>query len=154
MVADQKLIIITAKALREQCYGQYEGKSYEEFQSALHESLEQYDKSNDEKKLHFQLEEGMETDAEAASRFMTFIRKISADYTDKTILIVSHGDIIRYFLIHIGYATYNQFSDRPIDNCGYIKIQSHGIDFMVKKTKGIHLNFKRYLFRTSPQEVV
>ena len=151
---ERKLAIKTTQALREQCYGKYEGQPYEVIQSELKELLEEYERLNDGEKWHFQLEEGMETDAQAGSRFITFIREIAVAYPTKTILLVSHGDVIKYFLIHIGYTTYSQLGEGSIENCSYVKIQSDGVDFFVKETKGIHLNFKRYLFRTSRQEVV
>lgn len=135
---ERKLAVKTTEALREQCYGKYEGQPYEVIQSELKALLDEYERLNDGKKWHFQLEEGMETDAESLSRFITFIREISVAYPEKTILIVSHGDVIRYFLIHIGYATYSQLGVESIGNCSYVKIQSDGVDFFVKDTKGIH----------------
>ena len=135
---ERKLAVKTTQALREQCYGRYEGKTYEVFQSALRELLEKYEELSDKEKLHFRLEEGMETDAEAGSRFITFIREIAVAYPAKTILLVSHGDVIKYFLIHIGYATYSQLRDGSIENCSYVKIQSDGVDFFVRETRGIH----------------
>ena len=135
---ERKLAIKTTQALREQCYGKYEGQPYKVIQKELKELLDEYERLNDGEKWHFLLEEGMETDAQAGSRFITFIREISVAYPDKTILIVSHGDVIRYFLIHIGYATYSQLGEGSIENCSYVKIQSDGVDFFVKETKGIH----------------
>lgn len=135
---ERKLAIKTTQALREKCYGRYEGKTYEVFRSALRELLEKYEKLSDKEKLHFRLEEGMETDAEAGARFITFIREIAVAYPAQIILLVSHGDVIKYFLIHIGYATYSQLQEGSIENCSYIKIESDGVDFFVKETRGIH----------------
>lgn len=135
---ERKLAIKTTQALREQCYGKYEGKTYAVFESELRELLEKYEELSDKEKLHFRLEGGMETDAEAGTRFITFIREIAVAYPGKTVLVVSHGDVIKHFLIHIGYATYSQLREGSIENCSYIKIQSDGVDFFVKETRGIH----------------
>lgn len=136
---ERKLAVKTTQALREQSYGKYEGKTYAAFESELRKLLEKYEELSDKEKLHFRLEEGMETDAEAGTRFITFIREIAVAYLGKTVLVVSHGDVIKHFLIHIGYATYNQLREGTIENCSYLKIESDGIDFFIKETQGIHI---------------
>src|SRR3989344_8304676 len=74
---ERKLAIKTTQALREQCYGKYEGRKIKEFQDELKEILKNYERLNDEEKMHFRLQEGIETDAEVVSRFITFLREIA-----------------------------------------------------------------------------
>src|SRR3989338_844655 len=44
---ERKLAIKTTEALREQCYGKYEGQPYDVIQSELKELLEEYERLND-----------------------------------------------------------------------------------------------------------
>lgn len=138
MSLERKLAIKTTQALREQSYGAYEGKTYGVFKSELRKLLEKYEKLSDREKLHFRFEGGMETDGEAGTRFITFLREIAVAYLGQTVLVVSHGDVMKHFLIHIGYATYDQLPEGAIENCSYIKMESDGIDFFVKETKRIN----------------
>lgn len=59
-------------------------------------------------------------------------------YPGKTVLIVSHGDAIRNFLVHTGCTTYDQLPDGSIRNCGYAVVQSDGVDFFIKELSGIN----------------
>lgn len=135
---ERKLAVKATQALREQSYGKYEGGKIKAFEDELKELLIKYEGLADSKKMHFRLQEGMETDAEVVSRFITFLREIAVAYPGKNILIVSHGDAIKYFLVHTGFATYKELQGRSIDNCSYVKVQSDGVDFFIKETKGIN----------------
>lgn len=135
---EKKLAVKTTQALREQSYGRHEGKPIKTFERELKKLFEIYEKLTDDKKMNFHFEKGMETDAQTVYRFLTFLREIAIAYRGKNILVVSHGDAIKYFLIHIGFATYEELSGDAIENCSYVKVQSDGIDFFVKETRGIH----------------
>lgn len=136
---ERKLAVKTTQALREQHYGSYEGKKIRKFEEELRELIAKYEGLADEQKKHFRFEEGFETDAETASRFITFLREVAVAYPSKTVLIVSHGDAIRNFFVHTGCATYDQLPDGSIDNCGYAVVQSDGVDFFIKETSGIYM---------------
>lgn len=134
---ERKLAVKTTQVLREQSYGRYEGKPSSLFQEELKELLKTYESLKDEDRMHFRIQEDMETDAQVASRFITFLREIAVAYPGKTIAVVSHSDAIRYFLIHIGFATYEVLPDGSIDNCSYVKVQSDGVDFFVIEARGV-----------------
>lgn len=136
---ERKLAVKTTQALREQHYGSYEGKKIRKFEEELREIIAKYESLADHERKHFRLAEGFETDAETASRFITFLREVAVAYTGKIVLIVSHGDAIRNFLIHAGCATYDQLPDGSIENCGYAVVQSDGVDFFIKETQGVHI---------------
>jgi broad specificity phosphatase PhoE len=53
-------------------------------------------------------------------------------------LAVSHGGAMRALLMHLGYATFDELRGRSVENTAYIKLDSDGIDFFVKETKGIN----------------
>lgn len=134
---EKKLAVKTTEWLREQHFGRFEGASYEEFNTAFRKLLTNYENATDESKFDFRLTPDIETDGESVTRFITFLREIAIGYLGKTVLIVAHGSIMRYFLIRLGLATYKTLKPGGISNTSFIKFESDGVDFFVKETKGI-----------------
>lgn len=130
---DDKLAVQTSKLLRERAFGKLEGqpyeaiKTYENFYLAL----------NDQDKLKYRVDENSETDEEVVFRMIRFIRETAIIYPGKTVLIVSHGDIMHKFLIHLGFAAHANLPVWGLGNTCYIKIETDGTDFFVKETKRI-----------------
>ncbi|HCM37353.1 MAG: Phosphoglycerate mutase family protein [Candidatus Gottesmanbacteria bacterium GW2011_GWB1_43_11] len=134
---DLKIAVKTTQALRERFYGKYEGKPHAVINQDLKKYLEQYKEVSGELLANLKLSPEVESQNEATSRFITFLREIAVGYVGKTILIVSHGGIMRYLLIHLGFGTYKTLPSGSIANTAYIKLTSDGVDFFVKETKGI-----------------
>jgi len=57
--------------------------------------------------------------------------------SNKTVLIATHGGCMRVFLMRIGWAKYGSLRGRHVQNSGYVKVLSDGVDFLIKETKGI-----------------
>lgn len=130
---ERNLAVKTAKALREKNYGSYEGRDRKEVKKELKDLFDEWEKiENDEEKMDFKIYHDGETDNEAVERFIRHLREIAIAYPGKTILIASHGGIMRYFLIKLGWAKYNELGTHAIKNTGYIKVESDGIDFFIK----------------------
>ncbi|MFH0943410.1 MAG: histidine phosphatase family protein [Candidatus Beckwithbacteria bacterium] len=137
------LIVTTSQAIREREFGQFEGKPTKYFQKMLKTQLDHFATLSDEAKFNYDFAHGIETLSMTVSRLINFLREVAIAYPGKTVLIVSHGAVIRHFLIRIGFATFNQLRwdpDKapPINNLGYAVIQSDGIDFFVTETFGIN----------------
>ena len=49
--------------------------------------------------------------------------------------VVTHGAIIRAFLVKLGYGSYKTIG--WVGNGSYVKIETDGIDFFIKETKGV-----------------
>nr|MBP9719329.1 histidine phosphatase family protein [Candidatus Levybacteria bacterium] len=122
--AEKNLAIKTTEALREQSYGQYEGKPRAELLNAFKdwEALTENEKFT-------QKVADIESDEATATRLITFLREIAVTYPKKTMLIVSHGKIMKTFLIHLGFTTYKE--NLFIENSGFIKLRSDGVDFFI-----------------------
>ncbi len=136
IILEKKLAVITTQALRERSYGIYEGKPYH----ILNEALEKLRKNNshlDVEKQYLLTLPSMEPFESVTSRLITFLREIAVGYPGKNILIVCHGGIMRYLLIHLGFATFKTLPPGNISNTGYIKLESDGVDFFIRETKGI-----------------
>lgn len=132
IVAEKKLTIETTKLLREQHYGKYEGTDRDEYFSLF----TTWSELSEKEKHTYKLAEDMESNEEAVSRLITFLREAALAYPGKAVLVVCHGGIMRYLAIHLGYFKYED--NKGFDNRGYITLESDGIDFFLKDTVGIH----------------
>ncbi|HLL60091.1 MAG TPA: histidine phosphatase family protein, partial [Candidatus Nitrosocosmicus sp.] len=103
LTLERQMNIKTAEAIRERRFGKFEGKTYEEFASELKHLLEKFNTLTDKEKLSFKYADDIESDEEIIYRFMIFIREIAVGYRGKTILLVTHGGIMRALLIHLGF---------------------------------------------------
>lgn len=128
---EKKLAIQATIVLREQSYGKYEGIQREEF----YKLFVKWDQLSDAQRHTHVVGDDMESNETAVGRLITFIRETALAYPDNTVLIVTHGALMRYFYIHLGYGTYTSF--RGFENLGYIKIETDGVDFFLKEAKGI-----------------
>lgn len=134
---ERDIAIKTSKLLREKSYGSYELRDRKEVRKELQELFNEYDKLTGEERMKFKLYSDGETDDEAVIRFITHLREIAIAYPGKTILIGSHGGIMRYFLIKLGFGTYENIGPHAIKNAAYIKVESDGVDFFIKETYNI-----------------
>ncbi|MFA6081032.1 MAG: histidine phosphatase family protein [Patescibacteria group bacterium] len=127
---EKKLAVQTTKALKERYFGKYQGKSFavNNKMTKLIDNLKMVSGPG--------LKE-VESDENIILRLTTFLREIAVAYANKTILVVSHGGPMRTLLIHLGFATYDNFTEGQIDNLAYVKLKSDGTDFFIEETEGI-----------------
>jgi broad specificity phosphatase PhoE len=130
IILEKKLAVQTTKALKERYFGKYQGRSF----SVNNEMTKLI---NNLKMVIGPGAKEVESDEKIISRLTTFLREVAAAYVNKTILIVSHGGPMRTLLIHLGFATYDNFTEGHIDNLAYIKLKSDGTDFFIEETEGI-----------------
>ena len=72
------------------------------------------------------------------NRFIPFLREVALAYPKKNVLIVTHGSIIRTFLIRMGFFKDELDSfNSIIKNTSYVKVLSAGVDFFIKEVSGI-----------------
>ncbi len=133
---ERKLVINTTKMLRERYFGHFEGKTFDEFAQHQKEYIKKYEKATDEEKRKFKYP-GTESDEEIISRLILFLREIAVTNADKKILVVSHGGVMKALLVHLGFGTYDELATLIIANASYIKLESDGVDFVIKETSGI-----------------
>lgn len=134
----RKIVHKTTEILRERDFGSfYKDKKREEIQVLLEELKRKRYELPEEKFWKYKMIEDMESEEESVFRFITALQEIAIGYDGKTILIIGHGNIMRSFLSHLGYATLRELPSGSIENAGYIKLTSDGIDFFVKETVGV-----------------
>ena len=135
---NRKLEINTSKLLREKHFGIYEGRPIQVFLDENKELLKKFEQLSEEEKKTFKYEPTQETDEEITVRMLTILREIGVTYIGKTVLAVSHGSIMRALLRHLGYAKYGELPPGSIENTGCVILQTDGVEFFVKETKGVN----------------
>ncbi len=127
---ERKIAVETSHLLRERRYGKQEGKD----ERMLQKFYEVWKSLSKKERAKYKPFPGYETNEEIVSRFITFLREVAVAYSKKTVLIVSHGGIMRAFLNHLSEETYLNGS---ISNTAYIKLESDGVDFLIRELHGI-----------------
>lgn len=134
---ERNLEVITKEALRERIKGTLNGKSELQIRTELGDLYGNPQILTHEEMLKFKMFNDMESAEEAISRFITIIREIAITYPGKKILVVTHGNMIRLLLIHLGYATFSQLPSGSIQNTGYIILNCDGVELEIVKTYGV-----------------
>jgi broad specificity phosphatase PhoE len=147
---EKSLEVNTTKILRERFFGSYEGHPISEFTEKTKHLLEKLKILSEAEKQDFKYEQdsGYESNNEIAERMLTFLRETAVVYPGKTILVVSHGSIMRALLMRLGVATYDQLVPKDIEHLAYIKLKTDGVDFFVEDLQDINttkFNFKKQL---------
>jgi broad specificity phosphatase PhoE len=138
---EHKLAVQATERLRERSLGIYFKKNPEKNREIVEENLLKIFKGlNDQAKMDYKISDDVESANEATSRFTTFLREIALEYNNKTILIVCHGNLIRTFLVHLGWTTYDELPKSSFKNTGYVTLESDGVDFFIKKVYGATKN--------------
>ncbi len=133
---EHELAVETTEALRERNFGNIEGESHSVF-PVMNRILESLD---DETRYSYKFDSNMEmeSDAEIMSRFLVFLRAAAIANLGKTILMATHGGVIRAFLIKLGFLNYAKSEEKfDIKNLAFVKLESDGVDFFVKETSGV-----------------
>jgi len=134
-----KINIITLKTLRERAFGRLEGKNWKNNYEDAKELEKLWPKlgelTQEEIKKHRL--EGLETNDVLMGRFIQALREIAIAYVGKNVLVVTHGGVMRAFLLHIGFATKEQLPPGSIDNTAFVKLKSDGVEFEVLETEGV-----------------
>ena len=128
---ERKVEVQTTRLLRERNFGNMEGEPSRLFRD-YDELLKEL---SHEQRFTHKLADNIENDEALISRILTFVRETAVTHPNKTILMVTHGGVIRTLLIHLGAYKYNDTFH--IGNGAYVKITADGTDFFVKQTKGI-----------------
>lgn len=123
IILEKKLAVITTNALRERMFGRFEGKHIDKLRKTFGELL-----------LIEKQDFEVESDDQILLRLNPFLREVAVAYQGKSVLVVSHGGLIRAFLDHIGFKM-PKYSEKPMKNAGYLIIESDGVEFDIKEEK-------------------
>ncbi len=135
---ERDLAIITTKVLRERFYGDYDGRPNQDYVAARDKLVAELKIFTEADKRSLKVDPKAESVDELMLRFITFLREIAVANLNKKILIVTHGGVMRNFLIHLAWAKDEELPPYSLNNCCYIVLESDGVDFFVKKAVGIN----------------
>lgn len=97
---------------------------------------------NENEKLDYKFFPDGESANDALKRMLESIKYIDSHFKGQTIIAVTHGGLMRFLLMYLKYATYNQLPAGSIENCGYIVIETDGKNITLKRTVGINKKSK------------
>lgn len=72
-------------------------------------------------------------------KLITFMQKVAREHEDQTIVIITHGQFLRKFLIKFKYGTEKEFAPGSVESGGYLKLESNGHDFFATETHGVKI---------------
>lgn len=130
ILLDRELEVRTSKLLREQNFGKFEGNLWSETSHLFDERK----KLSEEELLHHKVADE-ESHFEVSTRLFTFLREVSVISSGQTILIVSHGGIMRYLLVRLGVGSLKK--PKFFKNTSYIKLRSDGVEFFLDEVNGL-----------------
>ncbi len=136
ITANRNIAVTARSILRERFCGRFEGGPSINYQNALKAYIAKFGEITDEQRRKVKFE-NIENDDELATRLTIFLREASLAYPGKSILVVAHGGIMRALLMHLGFAKSSELPAGSVQNTAYIKLESDGVDFFVRETKGI-----------------
>lgn len=143
VAGNRKGVIQTRKELRERDYGIYEGVPLKTYREDLKDILQKVKGMTDDELRTFKRYESFETDEELMKRFNFMLKELIMKYKGKTLLLVTHGILMRAFLIHIGVSTYKDLLPFCISNTGYLKIIFDGKNYSLRESNGV--NFQTHV---------
>lgn len=136
---EKKLAVQTTKLLRERSFGKFEGKPAAmllTWRKAIRNGIKAL--TDEEKEILIKEDPQIESDESLISRFLTFLREVAVGYPGKNILLVSHGGLMRIFLIRMGFFKGEEESEQYfVSNTAGVVIESDGVDFFIKDYWGI-----------------
>jgi len=130
---EKKMAVETSALLRERDFGSFEGKHWHEVEKELRMSINDFRVLSDEMADKL----GIESDEKMMERFLRFLREVAVAYRGKNVLIVTHGSVMRVFLIKLGYFSKEESRQVFIKNLAFIKVLSDGVDFFIKEVFGV-----------------
>lgn len=134
----KKLPVNIHKALRERSWGNHEGQTFDSLRlkyGALFQPLiEDYDYKADD--VHPDLHQ-VESYASAVQRAIDYLMKIQQHYLGKSILVVSHGGILKGVLLSLNLP---QFKNFYVNNTAYVHLEVKDRKLFLNNHHGIMFN--------------
>ncbi len=138
IVKNKKVKIMSTKQINERDYGKFDGIPISEFNTKLKGVFKKMDIMSDEEIYKFRRYEGCETDDEMVTRFKKFLTRINRVHSGKTILVVTHGILMRVFLIRVKHMTYKELPLYGVKNTAFIKLYLDNNNYKIQHIEGIN----------------
>ncbi len=133
---EREIKVKATEKLRERYFGRLEGKSWKDENGELKYLWKKLINLTEEERRIHKLER-VENNHDLIKRLVPFLNETAVIYGGKNVLVVTHGGLMRVFLLHVGFGTDENLPSGSIDNLAYIKVDYDGADFIIKETFGI-----------------
>ncbi len=114
------LSVMASSALRERSAGALEGLNKDKFEERIRPFLLSEKALNQETYIHSAWHPELETTHSVYTRVTDFLFPLATHYIGQSLLVVSHGGVLRAFLDHLSFTPKRRWI---VDNCGFIKIK-------------------------------
>jgi broad specificity phosphatase PhoE len=144
IILESKNIPIKAtSALRERHMGQWEGLLTKDLKNWL-KLNSQIDRYNQEEFLSYKWDPTAENYTEVFNRLKVFLSQVYQEYLGSTILLSSHGGLLRSVLYHLDF----KFNQRwNVNNCGFMKLRlTHPGKIIIIDYQGINTSDTHFTF--------
>lgn len=126
--------VVQNKNLRERHYGHLENQPILQAHKDIHNKAlaEDHDLM-----WNVQLTTNDETNRQAVDRFKRGLLYIVEANLGQHILIISHGNVMRSFLVDLGFATFNELRGGTLMNNGVVCLECKGNNFNIINVEGV-----------------
>ena len=134
------LPIKISKLLRERNWGSLQNKTFEEAKKMHSEAFRNEAEVQGKDAFKFRYVKDMESLGEAVSRFKSFLEKVSSKQQGKTVLAVSHFDVIIGYLVDLGLGLYQKLMIADFDHVGYYTLIGNNGKFKIGEVTGLNIH--------------
>lgn len=131
------LSIDRSTKLRERNFSRFEGMSATVYSEKNKTSLLTRNALPEQERWNFKIAGCVESDVALVTRVIAKLRQIASAHVGEKVLVSTHGGPIRFLLVKLGFAPYGSLPGGSFKNCGYIVVESDGVEFNIKKVHGI-----------------
>lgn len=140
IIASMKnLPVKTNSLLREQSWGILQGKTFDKAKKEYPEAFLKESKIEGEEALDFKYVKNMESLRHAVLRLKRFLEIIDKDQTGRTVLAVTHFDIMIGYLVYLRLGIYQDLMNADLDHAGYYKLVRNEKTFIAEKIVGLNI---------------
>ncbi|MCR4329881.1 MAG: histidine phosphatase family protein [Candidatus Roizmanbacteria bacterium] len=123
--------------LRERDFGSFSGKSYKQISTLLKDAYKVFDGLSEEDKFDFSLHPEIESERKLRTRVMSCIEDTVNTYSGKTVVIVTHGGVLRSILTAMQLLTTHDHGRIHIGNGAYFAIRFESGTYFLALSEGV-----------------
>lgn len=141
IIASKKgLAIEINELLRERSWGSLQNKTFDEAKRMYPEAFKKEAKIQGQEAFKFRYVNDMESLEEAVSRFKRFLEMVASKQCGKTVLAVSHFDIIVGYLVDSGLGSYQELMNAKFNHTGYYTLIYRNGELKIGKIIGLNIH--------------
>lgn len=128
----RNLPVNVSPTLREQCWGSWEGHSFDKLKETFGTGFNSYSG------MEPHPVPGVESHREIALRVTPFLKELANGHLGKNILVVTHGGVLKGMVFHYGI---EELFGRHFDNLGFLKMEYDGENLKFLEAQGVKSHY-------------